>query len=189
MVPLLSANGLSDSPAFHRLGRGAAHAAQYRIPDAAADGAPHSNTPPLASLDSGGSRTAWLHLTADLRLAIDAGLARHPNRGCVVLHGSGTAGGNARLLDRYQTTVRSQGEAYHFVIGNGSGAPDGAIEAGRRWASSDSGADIQVCLVGDFSEHPASKAQLAALRELLDYLSIKLGHIELAAPFSPGMAE
>ena len=189
MVPLLSASGLADSPAFHRLQPGAnasaLHAPQFRTPEGPSSqerpgGAVQAA--PSAAVDFTTPRIAWAHLNAGVRASIDAGLAKSRDWRRIVLHGSGAGHGNARLLDRYHAAVRGQDQVYHFVIGNGSGAADGLIEAGRRWASAPAeDKDIEVCLVGDFNERAPSKAQMEALHELMDYLSIKLGKVELVA--------
>jgi N-acetyl-anhydromuramyl-L-alanine amidase AmpD len=72
---------------------------------------------------------------------------------------------------------------YHFVIGNGTETPDGAIEAGVRWHQQKHGAHcktpgnyfndhgIGICLVGDFTKSRPTKKQLRALDELVVFLS------------------
>src|SRR5579864_1667285 len=54
---------------------------------------------------------------------------RNPAFRSIVIHHSATHGGSAAAFERTHRT-RLGGLAYHFVIGNGSGAPDGAIEVG-----------------------------------------------------------
>lgn len=46
----------------------------------------------------------------------------------IVIHGSGTAGGDPDLLSR-----QSGGLLYHFVIGNGQGMTDGAVHVTPAW--------------------------------------------------------
>ncbi|MDB6137795.1 MAG: N-acetylmuramoyl-L-alanine amidase [Verrucomicrobiaceae bacterium] len=197
IMPLLSASGLQDSAAFHRL--------QYETPAGAiGQGTPQFRMPSSAAVDSGkvaaaaqskalptvdfnAPRTAWKHLGPAVRARIDASLALRHDWQRIVLHGSRASHGNARLLDRYDTNVRglSQGLAYHFVIGNGSGAADGSVETGVRWTQAMAAGDatdtgISVCLVGDFNSQAPSTAQLEAVNELKDYLTIKLGRMALS---------
>lgn len=73
-----------------------------------------------------------------------------------------------------------RGIGYHFVIGNGNGMGDGAIEPTFRWREQSSGAHagvgeynsdgIGVCLVGDFGRAPPTAAQLAAVKRLVAVL-------------------
>lgn len=72
------------------------------------------------------------------------------------------------------------GIGYHFVIGNGRGMPDGAIETTFRWRQQLHGAHagradynqvgIGICLVGNFEKHAPTTAQQAAIRRLIRHL-------------------
>jgi len=99
----------------------------------------------------------------------------------IVVHHSGTSGGNARIFDAYhKQRGMENGMAYHFVIGNGSDSGDGQIEVGQRWLKQIQGGHlaseslneiaIGICLVGDFSNHRPDPRQTAALIELVQYL-------------------
>jgi len=99
----------------------------------------------------------------------------------IVVHHSGTSGGNARIFDAYhKQRGMENGMAYHFVIGNGSDSGDGQIEVGQRWLRQIQGGHlaseslneiaIGICLVGDFSNHRPDPRQTAALIELVQYL-------------------
>ena len=99
----------------------------------------------------------------------------------IVVHHSGTSGGNARIFDAYhKQRGMENGMAYHFVIGNGSDSGDGQIEVGQRWLRQIQGGHlaseslneiaIGICLVGDFSSHRPDPRQTAALIELVEYL-------------------
>ena len=100
----------------------------------------------------------------------------------IVVHHSGTTGGNAKIFDYFhrQTRGMENGLAYHFVIGNGSDSGDGQIEVGPRWLAQKQGGHlaseslneiaIGICLVGDFSTHRLGPRQTAALIELVQYL-------------------
>ena len=191
IVPLLSANGLVDSPAFHRLNGGAVpHAPQFRVPVEAPIPEPSEKSEASRlDIESPAPRIAWNHLSSKVRAQIDEGLAKHREWDRVILHGSGLNHGNAKLMDRYHASVRglAQGLSYHFVIGNGSGANDGLIETGSHWSqpvSETQDTSISVCLIGDFNNQAPTKAQLEAVREFMDYLSIKLGKLELTTHHS-----
>ena len=99
----------------------------------------------------------------------------------IVVHHSGTSGGNARIFDAYhKERGMENGMAYHFVIGNGSDSGDGQIEVGQRWIKQIQGGHlaseslneiaIGICLVGDFSHHQPDPRQTAALIELVQTL-------------------
>jgi len=102
----------------------------------------------------------------------------------IVIHHSATTTGGARVFDKYHRKVNGWDElGYHFVIGNGRGTVDGMIEVGSRWHKQKHGAHcktpdnyfnnhgIGICLVGDFTERPPSAAQMAALEQLVRFLS------------------
>ena len=100
----------------------------------------------------------------------------------IVVHHSGTSGGNAKIFDYYHSEERGMenGMAYHFVIGNGTDSGDGQIEVGRRWLKQIQGGhlasemlneiSIGICLVGDFNRTRVGPRQTAALIELVQYL-------------------
>lgn len=102
---------------------------------------------------------------------------RNPAFRSIVIHHSATHGGSAAAFERNHRT-RLGGLAYHFVIGNGSGAADGAVEVGYRWRDQIPGPhtknqdvnleSIAICLVGDLEKEPPTKKQMAALLELLE---------------------
>lgn len=102
----------------------------------------------------------------------------------IVIHHSGTESGSASEFDHYHRNVKGWDElAYHFVIGNGKGAPDGVIEVGSRWEKSKHGAHagnlemndigIGICLVGNFEQTYPTEKQLKSLRKLLRRLISK----------------
>lgn len=100
----------------------------------------------------------------------------------IVIHHSATEHGNAALFDKAHRARGWDQLGYHFVIDNGRGGPDGRIEVGSRWPIQKWGAHcktpdnryndygIGVCLVGDFTDRLPSRAQLASLLRLTDYL-------------------
>src|SRR5258706_15134940 len=104
---------------------------------------------------------------------------RNPAFKSIVIHHSATHGGSAAAFERNHRT-RLGGLAYHFVIGNGSGAADGAVEVGYRWRDQIPGPhtknqdvnleSIAICLVGDLETGAPTKKQMAALIDLLEKL-------------------
>jgi len=100
----------------------------------------------------------------------------------IVVHHSGTSGGNAKIFDYYHAEERGMenGMAYHFVIGNGTDSGDGQIEVGNRWRRQIQGGHlasetlneiaIGICLVGDFNRSRLGPRQAASLIELVQYL-------------------
>lgn len=101
----------------------------------------------------------------------------------VVLHHSGTESGSVQTIHAQHIRRRDsagnpwKGIGYHFVIGNGSGMRDGALEATFRWKQQLQGAHagnalynargIGICLIGNFEKTAPTTAQLATLQNLL----------------------
>ncbi len=130
------------------------------------------DTPPHAQRQPPEGRRPW---------AVPEGVTAHGWKH-IVIHHSATGEGSARAFDRYHRKVKGwKGLAYHFVIGNGTGTSDGAVEVGYRWKSQSVGAHagvreynqygIGICLVGDFEHSVPTKKQMASLRELLGRLT------------------
>ena len=110
----------------------------------------------------------------------------------------------AHLKNKDQNGTPWLGIGYHFVIGNGHGMPDGAIESTFRWHQQRHGAHagvdeynqhgIGIALVGNFDEGPPSSAQLAAVKRLVARLTSEyaitsdriLGHGDVKATACPG---
>ena len=107
-----------------------------------------------------------------------------------MVHNSGTRQGNARIFDYYHLHTRHMpnGLAYHFVIGNGTSTGDGQIEIGGRWTRQINGGHVHsdylnnialgICLVGDFNHDLPTRAQYAALDELITYLRKRVGRVD-----------
>lgn len=99
----------------------------------------------------------------------------------IILHHSATDTGSAASFDAYHRQKGWQSLGYDFVIGNGTGTPDGAIEAGPRWRRQETGAHansaefnrqgIGICLVGNFEHQPPTSAQLESTRRLVRFLA------------------
>lgn len=130
------------------------------------------------------------YVTGSVRRQIDAPSVRKGRWRYIVVHNSGTRQGNARAFDYYHRRVKHMpnGLAYQFVIGNGNGSGDGKIEVGPRWTNQLSGGHcasdylnniaIGICLVGDFNRDLPTKAQLASLEELINYLRKRVGRVD-----------
>lgn len=100
----------------------------------------------------------------------------------IVIHHSATSVGSVKGMDEYHRETRhmENGLAYHFVIGNGKGMPDGEIAAGGRWLKQLAGGHLAseslnrislgICLVGNFEKNRPTKAQLKSLAGLTNYL-------------------
>lgn len=100
----------------------------------------------------------------------------------IVYHHSATSSGSVKGMDEYHRETRhmENGLAYHFVIGNGKGMPDGQIVAGNRWDKQLAGGHLAserlnrislgICLVGNFEKSTPTPAQLKALAAITNYL-------------------
>ncbi len=96
----------------------------------------------------------------------------------IVVHHSASPTGSASAFDREHRANRGWDElGYHFVIGNGRGSADGAVEVGPRWWKQKYGAHaktadnrfndfgIGICLVGNFDvTRPTAKQQQELVR-------------------------
>ena len=99
----------------------------------------------------------------------------------IVIHHSYTESGSEKEFDNYHRTHNGWlGVGYDFVIGNGQGSPDGAIEVTFRWETQIQGAHagneeynqhgIGICLVGNFETGYPTEKQMAALVSLVSCL-------------------
>lgn len=101
----------------------------------------------------------------------------------IIGHHSATAEGSLAEIDAYHRNVRhmEHGFAYHFVIGNGRGMKDGAVAIGNRWACQLRGGHLRnlalnekaigICLVGNFENVAPTRKQIAALTQLVTFLT------------------
>jgi len=108
----------------------------------------------------------------------------------IVIHHSDTDNGNRASFDRNHREKRGWlGVGYDFVIGNGHGSGDGAIEVTFRWEQQIQGAHagvkeynehgIGICLVGNFERDYPTQKQMESLVSLVSYLQEKC-HIPAA---------
>ncbi|MEW4530028.1 MAG: peptidoglycan recognition family protein [Maioricimonas sp. JB045] len=128
----------------------------------------------------------------------------------IVLHHTASSRGSVESIHRAHLQRRDaagrpwRGIGYHFVIGNGQGMPDGAIEPTFRWKEQSSGAHagiglynqvgIGICLVGNFEKTPPTDAQLKSVRRLVALLKARydigprevIRHQDVKATACPG---
>jgi len=149
-----------------------------RAPSSTPEKASPKKTEPPAPVKSPASELIFI---PPVKTLIDSAKPKLRDWEYIVVHHSGTSGGNARIFDAYHKhRGMENGMAYHFVIGNGSDSGDGQIEVGQRWLKQIQGGHlaseslneiaIGICLVGDFSNHRPDPRQTAALIELVQYL-------------------
>lgn len=122
-------------------------------------------------------------LPADLKNILDATRIPSGRWQYIVIHHSGMPTGTLKGMDLYHRQKRrmENGLAYHFVIGNGKGIPDGQIEIGNRWkrqikgghlaSESQNAVALGICLVGNYELHKPTTAQLKSLYALTAYLA------------------
>lgn len=128
--------------------------------------------------------TAYMFCTGGAPVEVtasDAGpqIPRNPAFKSIVIHHSATHGGNAAAFERNHR-ARLGGLAYHFVVGNGSGSADGAVETGYRWRDQIPGPhtknqdvnleSIAICIVGNLETGTPTAKQMASLLDLLEKL-------------------
>jgi LysM repeat protein len=121
-------------------------------------------------------------LPADLKRILDATPVAKSRWKHIVIHHSASAKGSLQSMDMYHRQKRKMenGLAYHFVIGNGQGMPDGKIEIGNRWKRQIKGGHLAsdnlnfvslgICLVGNFDVSSPTEAQMKSLAALTAYL-------------------
>ena len=110
--------------------------------------------------------------------------AREKRWKAIVIHHSGTRGGNAAIFDDWHRNNNHwQGVGYDFVIGNGDKCNDGKVEVTFRWRQQIPGAHvggtpdnwanvdaIGICLVGDFNKTVPTRRQTTSLLKLIRFL-------------------
>jgi len=132
----------------------------------------------------------------------------------IVIHHSASPGGNAAQFNQLHRKKGWDGLAYHFVIDNGKGGPDGRLEVGDRWWRQKHGAHagavhgaqlpgerngynefgIGICLVGNLDKKPPTSAQLRTLARLVARLRTEfdipeadiVGHRHVRSTACPG---
>jgi len=125
----------------------------------------------------------------------------------IVIHHSASLRDSYKTIDNYHRDSKKwDGCGYHFVIGNGSLSPDGAVEVGARWIAQKQGAHagakntdynrngVGICLVGNFSHAGPSAAQFESTVRLVRYLAARfeippadiIGHSQIRDTDCPG---
>jgi hypothetical protein len=125
----------------------------------------------------------------------------------IVIHASGASHGDGASIARDHEARGFRGLGYHFVLGNGRGAPDGSMYIGYRWLDQLPGVhaggpsadylnrhSIGICLVGDGDRRQPTEAQMTRLIELVRSLRTEfdipasgvLLHSQVANTTSPG---
>lgn len=125
----------------------------------------------------------------------------------IVIHHSGSTVGSAQTIEAQHLGMNLKGLGYHFVIGNGRGAPDGQIHVGFRWLDQLPGAhvggpsaetlnreSIGICLVGNGDRTAFTQGQMQRLVELVNALATELQipadriylHSDVARTSDPG---
>lgn len=128
----------------------------------------------------------------------------------IVLHHTASSRGSVESI--HQSHLRRKdssgnpwlGIGYHFVIGNGEGMEDGAVEPTFRWKQQLHGAHagsldfnqrgIGIALIGNFDKSPPTARQLKSIQRLLQVLTERygvqpedvVGHGEVKSTRCPG---
>jgi LysM repeat protein len=145
--------------------------------------------PPASASASSGSGTTpdRYPLNPSTKRLLDAMPANKTKWKYVVVHHSASKNATLQGMDMYHRQKRhmENGLAYHFVIGNGRGIPDGKIEIGNRWKRQIKGGhlaserlneiSIGICLVGNFEVERPTAAQMQSLIALVRYLNKRCG--------------
>lgn len=133
----------------------------------------------------------------------------------IVIHHSAGERGNVAIFDEDHRRKGRDSCAYHFVITNGKGGPDGKVFQTSRWKAQKHGAHagnpkgsifklgeanernefgIGICLVGNFDKAPPTKKQRKSVIKLVKDLSGEFsipasqitGHNDIKATNCPG---
>lgn len=128
----------------------------------------------------------------------------------IVVHHTATGSGSVESIHAEHRRRKDAGGnpwlgiGYHFVVGNGHGMKDGAVESTFRWDEQLHGAHsgnamfnargVGICLIGDFEQAPPTKEQLQSVRTLVAVLATRhqipreriIGHAAVKATACPG---
>lgn len=120
----------------------------------------------------------------------------------IVIHHLGEPAGNAASIHRRHLNMGYDGLGYHFVIGNGNGLADGAVEVGYRWNKQWAGAhvlgpagdyhnrhSIGICLIGNGDRRGFTEQQMASLVSLTHRLQQALDIPDTAVFMHRDLAE
>jgi hypothetical protein len=126
-------------------------------------------------------RQEWEHLSQGVRRELDR-LAMAAEVKAVEIRATGTRAGDLDDLVRRAKVLGGTGEVNHLgqamVVGRGEGAGDGEVQVGKGEVSG--AGPLALYLVGDFNEVGVTRAQWAALDEVMDYLAMKWGKVAVS---------
>jgi len=128
----------------------------------------------------------------------------------IVIHHSASESGSVKgIHEEHRQRKDASGNpwlgiGYHFVVGNGQGMKDGAVEPTFRWNEQLHGAHsgdpifnargIGICLIGNFEKTPPTKAQMESVKKLVNVLAVRhritqsnlMGHAAVKSTACPG---
>ena len=184
VIPLLSAAGVAESSAFFRVPTGDAPTVEENVQSRAArpvleDGVavpraiPIRAAEPSLEHDFETPRTRWAALTATVRSQLSEVVQSAPSSGQmdVLLHAVSPDVVQSSNVHRYLMDVRrADGSSCDAVI-----SPTGITVMNRETISG----PFDILLVGDFNSAPPSKDILEKLDEMLDYLALRAGSVQV----------
>jgi hypothetical protein len=92
----------------------------------------------------------------------------------VQVYYSNTPGGNADELELLTDLANGSKSQFHFVVGNGNGAEDGAIQAGEYWKHQrlcqGRNGVIRICVISDGRNESVTDCQLKRTGALVETL-------------------
>ncbi len=183
IIPFLSATGLSESSAFHRLAAeesfAAAESVQFRTaaahpPENAVPAIPVAVAEPVLTHNFSAPRTSWKLLDKGTRSEIKTLLSNSEStKGAieVILHSAPNHGKTNQNFGRYLADVRGSATASCDVL-----IGDGSIEVINHQAHE---GHLDITMAGNFSDQLPTEAQLAALDEVIDYITMHCGPVKL----------
>lgn len=155
--------------------------------------------PVSSCLTAASSRRKFITSTSLVLIGLLVGSALWYRRGwkAIVIHHSAGNFGNVAFLDKVHRERQPydpiDSMAYHFVIGNGNGMPEGKVDYGFRWQNRLWGTHVSaansiynlkgigICLIGNYHREPVPTAQYKALigliRQLISTYKIRKGNI------------
>ena len=158
-----------------------------------------------AGLSSSGSRPATTGIGSEWQAGVSESDWQY-----IVIHHTATGSGSVESIHAEHRRRKDAdgnpwlGIGYHFVVGNGHGMKDGAVESTFRWDEQLHGAHsghalfnargIGVCLIGNFEQAPPTKEQMQSVRTLVAVLATRhqipreriIGHVAVKATACPG---
>ena len=133
--------------------------------------------------------STWKGINENISASWIPPLYLEKNWTAIVIHHSGTQGGNAAIFDKWHREGNHwEGVGYDFVIGNGTDSGDGQVEVTFRWRNQKTGAHcggtpgnwankdaVGICLVGNFNQTVPTMQQMQSLVNLIRFLQKRYG--------------